>query len=538
MSANSRSVVLTIDAGSGSTRVLAWDPNGRILGLVQREWDYETSEHPGGLDFKTAEGWALITECIRGVLEQRGPAGFGGSIRPEDVKAITCTSMREGFVLFDEAGEELWAVPNVDARAQKEAKDLLDEGHGDAFYRESGDWTSLAASARLRWVRDNEPEIWERAARMTMLGEWALYRLSGEFISEPSLGSSSALYNIAERTWSEHIARTLEIEHLLPPVAEAGTVIGAVTAKAAAETGLLEGTPVVAGGADTQLGLLGAGIVEDGQMGVVGGTFWLTAGVKDTPVLDDKVRLRTLCHAIEGKWMIEGCGFGHGLSTRWVRDGLLRAANPLIGEDYGYQILTGLAEEIPPGSNGVHYFSSDVMNARRWRHPVPGVVGANPFDAGGNGLGAIFRAVMESATYVSRGHKELIEEVWGQRVDEVAFVGGPSRSELWCQMLADVLGVRVRIPDVAEGTCLGAAIAALVGIGIYPDAAEASRAMVHTARYHDPDPETAAAYDELDASWRALNDHMLRAADEGLAPYMWVGAGAASDKALEGDRWE
>ncbi|MGO1562687.1 MAG: FGGY-family carbohydrate kinase, partial [Actinomycetaceae bacterium] len=104
-------------------------------------------------------------------------------------------------------------------------------------------------------------------------------------------------------------------------------------------------------------------------------------------------------------------------------------------EDYGYQILTGLAEEIPPGSNGVHYFSSDVMNARRWRHPVPGVVGANPFDAGGNGLGAIFRAVMESATYVSRGHKELIEEVWGQRIDEVAFVGGPSRSELWCQML-------------------------------------------------------------------------------------------------------
>ena len=514
-----RAVVVTVDAGSGSCRALAWDQNGRMLGLSQQEWDYEPSGHPGGMNFNTDDGWRRATGCIKAALSQAG-------VGPDDVKAVTATSMREGFVIYDEAGREIWAVPNVDARAQKEAEELIKEGLAEPIYRRGGDWTSIAASARLRWIAANAPEVWEKARHMTMLGDWVLQKLSGEYVTDPSLGSSSGLFDLSTRDWSRETAEELGISHLLPRVAESGAVVGAVSKKAAEETGLKEGTPVVAGGADTQLGLLGGGIVEADEFGVVGGTYWLTAGVADNPLVDPDIRLRTLCHVVPDRWMIEGVGFVHGLSTRYIRDGLLRAGNPDVSTEDGYVKLDEMAKLCPPGSNGVSYFCSNVMDAKSWKHAPPSIVGFSPLTIAETGLGAIFRAVMEEGAYVARGHLEVLEEVYGRKVEHVAFVGGPSRSFLWPQILADVLGVRVRVPDVLEATCLGAALCALVGAGTYADLAEASGSTAGTDRKYEPNREDAEAYDDLYPRWRNLNNHMLEAAEKDLAPYLWTGAGA------------
>ncbi len=518
-----KSVVVTVDAGSGSCRALAWDGNGQMLGLSQQEWNYKASEYPGGMDFDTGDGWRRATECIKNALSQ---AGAG----PDDVKAVTATSMREGFVVYDEGGQEIWAVPNADARAQKEARELIQEGLAEPIYRRGGDWTSIAASARLRWIEANAPEIWERASHMTMLGDWVLQKLSGEYVTDPSLGSSSGLFDLQTRDWSRETAEELGISHLLPRVAESGVVVGAVSKKAAQETGLKEGTPVVAGGADTQLGLLGGGVVEANQFGVVGGTFWLTAGIADSALIDPGIRLRTLCHVVPDRWMIEGVGFVHGLSTRYVRDGLLRAANPEISTETGYDRLDELAVQCPPGSNGVSYFASNVMNAKSWKHAPPSIVGLSPFAIAETGLGAVFRAVMEEGAYGARGHMEILQEVYGREVDEITFVGGPSRSPVWSQILSDVLGARVRVPNVLEATCLGAALCALVGAGEYSYLSEAADAMVDTASEYEPDQSNTEAYDELYPRWRSLNDHMIAAADKGLAPHMWTGAGAGGQE--------
>lgn len=526
MTDTSRAVVMTVDAGSGSCRALVWDQSGRMLGLSQQEWDYETSEYPGGMNFNTKDGWRRATECIKAALSQAG-------VGPDEVKAITATSMREGFVVYDEEGEEIWAVPNADARAQKEAEEIIKEGLAEPIYRRGGDWTSIAASARLRWIEANAPEVWERARHMTMLGDWVLQKLSGEYVTDPSLGSSSGLFDLATRDWSRETAEELGISRLQPRVAESGTVVGAVSRKAAQETGLKAGTPVVAGGADTQLGLLGGGVVDANTFGVVGGTFWLTAGIADTALIDPGIRLRTLCHVVPERWMIEGVGFVHGLSTRYVRDGLLRAANPDISVDEGYGMLDKMAAQCPPGSNGVSYFASNVMNARSWKHAPPSIVGLSPFDIAGTGLGAIFRAVMEEGAYGARGHLEILEEVYARKVEQVTFVGGPSRSEIWSQILADVLGARVRVPDVLEATCLGAALCALVGVGVYSDLADAASATVGASREYEPNQQNKEAYDDLYPRWRALNNHMIEAAEKELAPYMWTGAGAGSAASSE-----
>lgn len=522
---NNQTAVITIDAGSGSVRAIVWSSRGQMISISQREWEYTLSDVEGGLDFNTEHGWAATTACIRDAIES---AAEQGQIRPEDIKAVSAASMREGFVLFDKDGQELWAVPNVDARAQAEAAELLEEGHGPEFFKIAGDWTSLAASARLRWVQKNEPEIWEKVAHFTMLGDWVLYKLSGVFTDDPSLASSSAMVDLKTRTWSEHIAEVIGIKHILPEIRESGQVIGEVTKDASASTGLVEGTKIVAGGADNLLGMIGARATSPDQIGIAGGTYWLTAGVTDEPVLDEKMELRTLCHAVPDRWIIEGCGFAHGFSTRIVRDGILRVANPAFDESNGYDYLTKLAREVPPGSNGVRYFASNIMDTKSWKHPVPSFVGLDPFRISETNLGAMFRAVMEEASYGARGHRDMIEAVWGHKASEVIFFGGPSKSELWCEILADILNVELRVPYGPEATCLGAAICALVGAGVFESIDEAAEEIAYPHRVFYPNAERVEQYEKHYWDWRALNDHMLEASDKGLAPYMWVGAGAAS----------
>ena len=341
--------------------------------------------------------------------EALGTAG----IAPAEVAAVTAASMREGFVLYDEEGREIWACPNIDARAGAEATEMIAEGLAERQYRRGGDWTSITAPARLRWIRRHQPEVLDRARHLTMLGDWVIARFSGVYCTDPSLGSSSNLFDLTARAWSAETARELALPDLLPPVVEAGTVVGGVTAEAAAATGLLPGTAVVAGGADTQLALLAAGLTSGLRFATVGGTFWQSAAVTNEPVIDPEFRLRTLCHVLPGSWMIEGVGFLHGLSTRWVRDALLRAVDPGIGPDEGYERLERLAAEVPAGANGLTYLASNVMDDRRWRHGPPSLIGLDVLQPERTGLGAIFRAVEEEAAYVARGHYEILTEVCG-----------------------------------------------------------------------------------------------------------------------------
>ncbi|MFN8679065.1 MAG: FGGY family carbohydrate kinase [Thermomicrobiales bacterium] len=514
-------VVLSIDAGSGSCRALLFDAEGALLGLAQREWTYHpVPDAPGGFDFDTVDGWRQVSACIQEVLARTG-------VPVTDIAAVSAASMREGFVLYDAAGQEIWACPNIDARAGAEAAEMIAEGLAQAQYRRGGDWTSITAPARLRWIQRHLPDTWARATRLTMLGDWVVARLSGVYCTDPSLGSSSNLFDLKSRTWSAESAAEMQVSlHLLPPVYESGTVVGEVTPEAAAQTGLRAGTRVVAGGGDTQLALLAAGNTSGLQFATVGGTFWQSTAVTNEPLIDPEFRLRTLCHVAPGAWMTEGIGFLHGLTSRWVRDGLLRAANPGISVDAGYDILEDLAATVPPGANGVVAVASNVMDGKQWRHAVPSLIGLDILQPERTSLGAIFRAVEENAAYVARGHYELLEEISGAAPERIKFVGGPARGKLWPQIVADVLGVPVETPPVREATSFGAALCALVGAGAYPDLAAAVAATAREPGMFWPDAAAHETYDVAYARWRALNAHQIAAADAGLTPHLWRGAGA------------
>ena len=256
----------------------------------------------------------MICGCIREALAT-------AAVDPSAVKAVSATSMREGTVLYDASGEVIWACPNVDGRAGAESAELIASGAAREIYERSGDWVSITAPARFLWIARHQPELFSSIAHVTMLGDWILQRLSGEFVTDPSLGSSSGMFELARRDWSERILEICGLERaMFPPVVDPGSVIGTVTPSAAADTGLRAGTPVVCGGADTQLALAGLGFGDPGQVTIVGGTFWQHTVVLDDPLVDPKGRLRTLCHTVPDRWMMEGIGFYCGMVMRWFRD--------------------------------------------------------------------------------------------------------------------------------------------------------------------------------------------------------------------------
>lgn len=506
--------LMAVDAGTGSTRALLFTPAGEQVAAASREWVHrEPADAPGGQDFDTATNWRLVAECISEALAKAQAKG-------EDVAAISTTSMREGIVLFDKDGTEIWACPNVDGRAGVEALELIAEGNADLIYETGGDWVSITSPARLRWVAKHRPEIWDRVAGLCLLSDWISYKLCGVIATEPSCGSSSGMFDLSPRTWSPEIVEVCRLDPaVLPPVVDPGTVVGGVTAEAAALTGLKEGTPVAAGGADTQIGLVGAGVGVN-NVTVVAGTFWQTTALIDRALVDPGGRLRTLCHLVPGQWMIEGIGFYSGMAMRWMRDAFCQpeiAAAREAGAD-PYALMEELAMQIPAGSNGVLAIMSHIMNSKEWVHAAPSFVGFDLADPEGTGRSAAIRAVEEAAAFVARGHLDIIREVTGLNPSEIVFTGGSAKGALWPQIIADTLNVHVTVPAITESSALGAAMCAGVGAGFYSSLLDVPiQREVH--KTVAPNPQTAEAYDRYYARWLRVYDQMLEITKRGpLAP--------------------
>jgi len=515
-------LLLALDAGTGSCRAVVFDESGSQVAMAQREWSHRALEGvPGSQVFDTEANWKLIAECVRQVLGADG-------VEASAIRAVSTTSMREGMVLYDAAGREIWACPNVDSRAASEATELVESGAAEQIYRRGGDWVAITAPARLRWIKRHEPDVFKQARHLNMLADWIAFRLSGEYFTDPSIGSSSGMFELSSRTWSPEIIEICEMDtDIFPAVLEPGVVAGAVTSKAAAETGLQAGTPVVVGGADTQLGLVGIGLVDTGKFTIVGGTFWQqTVGLAQATI-DPEGRLRTLCHALPGQWMMEGIGFYCGLTMRWFRDAFCDLEKQQAARDGrdAYVLMEEVAKDVPAGSNGVFGIFSNLMVARRWIHASPAFVQFDVGNPAGSGRKECIRAIEEAAAYVSYGHLKVIEEVTGRRCEDVVFTGGASKGVLWPRILADVLGLPVTVPRVKESTALGAAIFAGIGAGMYRDVASAARHVVGRESTIEPDAKTHDMYKDLYEEWRRLYDAQLAMVEDGLVTPLWRAAG-------------
>ena len=340
--------LMAVDAGTGSVRAVVFSTDGTQVGCVQREWTHrEDPRWPGSMDFDWEANWDLARGCIRGVLEETG-------IAPGDVAAVSTTCMREGILLYDREGREIWACANVDARSDAEVGELIrmDPALEKKVYARSGQTYALGALPRLLWVKNNLPEVYEKAAALGMFNDWLIYKLTGKLAVEPSNGSTTGIMDLKSRDWLPEIAKDCGLRpDIFPPVVECGTDFAAVSARGAAETGLLEGTPVVVGGGDCQLGTIGVGACQANQAAVFGGSFWQYEFNTDQAKTDGDCRVRVNCHAVPDLWQYEALAFKPGLVMRWFRDGFCQpeqAQSRTTGEDV-YDIMNREAEKIPAG---------------------------------------------------------------------------------------------------------------------------------------------------------------------------------------------
>ena len=519
----SNQYLMAVDAGTGSVRAVLFDLDGNQVGCVQHEWDHrEDPRFPGSMDFDWTFNWQLACQCIKGVIAET-------KIDPKEIAAVSTTCMREGIVLYDTEGNEIWACANVDARSNDEVAQLIamNPELEKEIYLQSGQTYALGALPRLFWIKNKMPEIYEKIAAVGMFNDWLIYKMTGKLAVEPSNGSTTGIFDLRKRTWDPSIAAKCGLRtDIFPDVAECGSVIGEVNAKGAADTGLAEGTPVVVGGGDCQLGTIGVGATSVGEAAVFGGSFWQYEFNTADGSTDPGCRVRVNCHAVPDVWQYEALAFKPGLVMRWYRDGFCQMEKKLA-EEQGcdpYDLMNKEAEKIPAGSYGMMCCFSDVMNFISWKHASPTFTNFE-LDPEKFNRYTFYRAILENTALLAKGHMDLVEEATGNKPKEIIFAGGASKSELWSQILADVMGLPVKVPVVKEATALGAAILAGYGVGIYKSIPEAAERVVRIEKTFEPNMENHKVYMEEYEVWRKVYAAQLELSNQGLTNYMWKAPG-------------
>ncbi len=473
--------LMALDAGTGSVRAVLFDLEGNQLGVSQQEWEHkEDLRFPGSMDFDWTHNWDLTCGCIRDVLKESG-------IAPSEIAAISTTCMREGIVLYDRDLHEIWACANVDARSDDEVVELIRKSPEleREIYKVSGQTYALGALPRILWVKNKMPEIYEKTAYVGMFNDWLILKLTGVMSIEPSNGSTTGIFDLSTRDWDRTIMEKCGLKSdIFPKVYESGTVVANVTKEAAEITGLAEGTPVVAGGGDAQLGCIGVGLVSSSQGAVFGGSFWQFEYNTSVPKTE--------------------------LAKETGRD--------------TYDLMNEEAAKIPAGCYGMYCTFSDVMNYICWKHAAPTFTNF-ALDPDKFNRYTFYRAIMENSAMATKGNIELVASVTGELPKEIIFASGASKSPLWCQIVSDVLNIPVHVPQVKEATALGAAILAGKGVGIYTDIEETMKKVVKIEKTYYPNEENAKVYQDLYDKWRKVYAAQLALANEGLTKNMWSAPG-------------
>lgn len=490
--------LLALDAGSGSGRSVLVSTDGRECHTVARDWGYEYEPDSGPLacHFDADSFWKVLAGTVRDVLAKAGAHG-------RQVVAVSSTSQREGCVLVDRGGRELYAGPNRDNRAEIDGAEIA-RTHGQRIYAQTGHYPSgMFAAARLKWFQRHRPETYERASRLLMINDWVLYKLSGAEASEPTNASETCLFDITKGCWADDLIDELGLRRdLFADVVAPGSRIGDVSAVAGRDTGLVPGTPVVAGGADTQCGVLGSGAINAGDMAVVAGTTTPLQLLLPALTLDTSFRLWSGPFLAPDTYVLESNAGGAGTIYRWCLDtfsGAQKQGADVIGSSF--ERMNAMAASTPAGATGARSFIGvSVMNARALAPPAA-TLELGPLFWHGDTKAAIARAILESLAFAARANADQILAVVPAGIARVNACGGMTRSTLYLALLAACLERNIRVPRWREGSGVGAAICAGLGAGLYKNLADGQRQLVTIELEIEPDPALVSAYRKLFPEW-------------------------------------
>lgn len=522
-------LLLVLDAGSGGGRCLVVDTAGKEVAFAYRPWTMKVPpENSMGSVFDPEEWWGALVDAAREALAKAGTRGVGGgaagptggtgepaSGAGRRILAVSTTSLRDGVVFLDGDGREVYCGTNRDGRAIGLGFEIA-QSVGERQWHITGRWPlGLDAAARLLWFKREAPEVLARVRHVLMVSDWLVYRLSGALSVEPTNASSSGLFDMERGTWSAELAAAHGFDPaILPPVRWPGEVAGRLAPATAATLGLPEGLPVVTGLGDSQSGCLGSGAWEPGDTTIIAGTTAPVLQVAAEPFRDPSHRIWSGAYAAPGRWAVESNAGTAGTVYAWFAENFVRPEETETG-DRARQ-ATGKAGREGMGRNPYAVLEEEVAAAPAgqvlaWLGPAVADFSALAFPSEATikfpalgffctpSRGMPARAVLENIAFALRGNVEQLPA----KPDLVRVCGGLSRSRAFLGILASVLGTRVAAPAVREATGAGAAIAAAVGAGAYPDLAGATRAMVDLSEVVEPDPDLVGLYAGVYPNWRA-----------------------------------
>ncbi|MBQ6491951.1 MAG: hypothetical protein IJI88_06710 [Atopobiaceae bacterium] len=482
------------DLGTTAVKVGLFDTSGRAVAV-------DTVEHTlitpatGVVEQSPDAYWEAFRTCLLRVLDAAG-------IDRTAILAMSLSVQGETLALLDEDGNPMGNfIVWMDTRAQAEAEQINEWFSADEILSHTGQGPiiSLYPAAKILWLRRHRPDDFARTSKVALLEDWFFQRLVGRATGEPSLWCSSYMLDIQTGTWWPEMLERLGLdEGKLPPVLPSGTSLGQILPQVADELGLPRTLTLVQGGLDTACGTIGVGNVAPGTFSESTGALITVCTMADAPVFDPCGELACFSGVEPGRYLLN-MGAKGGIMFRWLRDQAF--ADELAAEQAGgpvaYEVMDELAAGVAPGADGL------VL--------LPHFEGAGAPDTNQYGKGLLYglnlqhtrahvaRAFLEASAMNVRRMVDYTEAATGQRVEEVRCLGGASKSPLWCQIKADVLGRRVvTMQNTQDAAALGAAFLAGVGAGVWEGVEQAAEATGAGGieRTFEPDPANRAAYDK------------------------------------------
>ncbi len=480
---------LGLDIGTGGSRALLIDARGKEVAAVTSAHEEMRMEHPLWAE-QRPENWAdASVQAIRGALAQAGISG-------DQVRGVGLSGQMHGLVILDASHRVI--RPSLiwcDQRSQAQV-DFINAKVGKEKVLKfiANPVLTGFTLPKLLWVRDHEPQHFERVSKMLLPKDYVRFRLTGEFASEVSDASGTAVFDVVQRKWSFEMMDGLGLDRaILPAVYESSEISGAISEQAAQITGLKAGTPVVGGGGDQAASAVGNGIVEPGIVSCTLGTSGVVFAHMEEVGYDPQGRVHTFCHAVKGKWHVMGVTQGAGLSLQWFRTQLASEST--------YEELMAEAARASAGSEGLQWLP--YLMGERTPHLDPTARGGWVGLTAKHSRADLIRSIIEGVSYSQKDCLNIVEEL-GVPVSSVRASGGGARSPFWRQILADVFRKRVSTLSSQEGSAYGAALLAMVGTGAFSSVAEACSATIKEAASVEPREREAEIYAKGHAVYQAL----------------------------------
>ncbi len=480
------------DVGSQSLKGVLLDPAGGVVGQASAAYDVHYP-HPAWAEQDSLAWRIALGDVIARLLRD-------AAIEPEAIGALGLASQVDGLVAVDADAEPLHpAIIWLDRRGASQTRGLRDAIDPVEVRRITGLNTDASHVApKIMWLRDECPDIFERAVGLLLPGGALVAWLTGERVVDHANASSTLLYDLSTGAWSPRMLDVIGLEAgRLGTIHAAAEVVGRLRPRAAEAIGLTTATRIVTGTGDEHGASLGAGGIRPGVVIDITGTAEPVCVAATTPIIDETGLVETHGHADPRVWLVENPGFVSGGSVSWFSETIGGGASP-PALDAEASTTTG------PGADGVTFLPTlSGATAPRWNDRARGVYAGLSLN---HGRGHLFRALLEGCSFALRDIVERLDAM-GLAGDEIRVVGGGARSPFWLQMKADVTGRPVRVLATDEATALGAAMLAGVGAGTFLDLDDAvDRMTVLEPRVYEPDRSTRVAYDDAYGRYRRLFD--------------------------------